>query len=158
MRLALTATALVFGALACDVPTPLAPAEPIGEVPKWGDGFATPTEAPASMLGKGGAPGTDSAMKSPGATGDWSGGDAVLGKGVFTAMCARCHGENGEGGMAGAVKVTALADAKWQASVEDRQIARTVMLGKGAMPSFMGQGLDKAKLQGVVAYIRTLKK
>ena len=159
----LLAVALVVAALSfagCNVPTPLAQAEPIGEVPKWGDGFATPTEAPASMLGNGmGNTGLPAGTKSPGDTGSWSGGDAALGKGIFTAMCARCHGDNGEGGaIPGGARATALSDAKWQASVEDRQIARAVMLGKGAMPSFMKEGLDKPKLMGIVAYIRTLKK
>ena len=35
--------------------------------------------------------------------------------------------------------------------------ARSIALGKGAMPSFMRE-LDKPKLSGVIAHIRTLKK
>jgi mono/diheme cytochrome c family protein len=175
----LWAAVLGLAAAACDVPTPLAPAEPIGEMPRWGENFATPTEQPASALGpqgpggEGGEGGTGetgeagglgntglpAGTASPGDTGSWSGGDAVLGKGVWTAMCARCHGEVGEGGsMPGGVRVPSLADPTWQASVEDKHIARSVMLGKGAMPSFMDQGLDRPKLAGLVAYIRTLKK
>jgi mono/diheme cytochrome c family protein len=154
---------LAVPSAACDVPTPLAPAEPIGEVPNWGEGFATPTEQPSSLLGSGsgqlGNTGLPAGTQSPGDTGSWSGGDPALGKGLFVALCARCHGENGEGGQVpGGAKVPSLADAQWQASVEDRQIARTVMLGKGAMPSFMKEGLDKPKLAGIVAYIRSLKK
>lgn len=163
--------AVLAGLLAaCDVPTPLAPAEPIGEVPVWGEDFATPSQQPSSLLGEGGGAaggpggglgntGLPAGTQSPGDTGSWSGGDPTVGKAVWLSMCARCHGENGEGGVVpGGAKVPALADPAWQASVEDRQIARSVMLGKGAMPSFMSQGLDRAKLQGVVAYVRSLKK
>lgn len=167
--LVLAGAAVGFAGLlgGCDVPTPLAPAEPIGEVPIWGEDFQTPSQQPSSMLGAGGGTaggglgntGLPAGTQSPGDTGSWSGGDPAVGKGVWVSMCARCHGENGEGGMVpGGAKVPSLADAAWQASIEDRQIARSVMLGKGAMPSFMNQGLDKPKLQGVVAYIRTLKK
>ena len=148
----------------CNVPTPLAPAEPIGEMPKWGDGFALPKELPGdSKLGPHmGNTDLPAGTKSPGAVGAdvFSGGDPALGKAVYTALCTRCHGDNGEGGAlpGGAGMATAFADPKWQVGIEDRQIARTVMLGKGAMPSFMKEGLDKPKLAGVVAYIRTLNR
>lgn len=154
---------------ACDVPTPLAPAEPIGEMPKWGETFATPTQhAGGSMLappqpgegtpGELGNTGLPSGTQSPGDTGEWSGGDAALGKVVWTAMCARCHGDTGEGGMQpGGVKVPALSDAAVQGALTDKQMARSIALGKGAMPSFMRE-LDKPKLSGVIAHIRTLKK
>ena len=146
---------IAFVALGCDVPTPLAPAEPIGAVPTWGEGFAVPTEQPASMLGNTGLP---AATTSPGDTGDWAGGEPALGKAVWTAMCQRCHGENGEGGaMAGNVKVPALNDPGVQAALTDRAMARSIALGKGGMPSFM-RDLDKPKLSGVIAHIRTLKK
>ncbi len=143
---------------ACDLPTPMAPAEPIGELPRWGEGFTVPRAAPASALGGGGG-GTapTSGMAKPGDTGDWSGGDANLGKGVYVALCARCHGNLGEGGaLPDGKPVSALADPAWQAKVSDKEIARTIVLGKDAMPSFMGE-LDRPKLAGVVAYIRTLK-
>lgn len=145
---------------ACDLPTPMAPAEPIGEVPRWGEGFTVPRAAPASALGAGDGATTApvGGMAKPGDTGDWSGGDANLGKGVYVALCARCHGNLGEGGaLPDGKPVSALADAAWQAKVSDKEIARTIVLGKDAMPSFMGE-LDRAKLSGVVAYIRTLKK
>lgn len=156
MRTAPLHIACLAGALAvlaaCEIPTPMAPAEPIGVVPTWGEGFATPTQAPNSMLGTN--PGQP---QSPGSTGEWAGGDATLGKGVYTALCARCHGALGEGGMApGVGAVPALADAGLQARLSDKEMARVVALGKGAMPSFMAE-LDKPKLAGVIAYIRTLK-
>ncbi|MCC7075458.1 MAG: cytochrome c [Deltaproteobacteria bacterium] len=144
---------------ACELPTPMAPAEPIGELPRWGEGFTVPRAAPASALGGGGGGTADGGgMAKPGDTGDWGGGDATLGKGVYVALCARCHGDVGEGGaLPDGKPVSSLADAAWQAKVSDKEIARSIVLGKDAMPSFMGE-LDRAKLSGVVAYIRTLKK
>ena len=59
MRVALLVpivVAVVAVLSACEVPTPLAPAEPIGEVPTWGTGFTTPTQQPTSMLGTGSPP------------------------------------------------------------------------------------------------------
>lgn len=177
LALASVAMGVVTGA-GCDVPTPLAPAEPIGELPTWGDSFAVPTEQPASMLGgnatnadapKDGAPpangakdmgnsGLPSTTQSPGDTGDWGGGDLALGKVVWTSMCAQCHGANGEGGQVpGGAKVPALADAAVQSALSDKQMARSIALGKGAMPSFM-RDLDKAKLSGVIAHIRSLQR
>lgn len=163
IRAALAAAPLLVGLGACDVPTPLAPAEPIGEVPTWGVDFATPSQQPSSLLGPGAATlgntGMPAGTLSPGATGDWSGGDPTLGKGVWTALCARCHGDDGNGGaLPGGARVPPLSDPAWQASADDRQIARSIMLGKGAMPSFMNQGLDRPKLAGLVAHIRSLKK
>lgn len=147
--------ALALVALACDLPSPNSPAEPIGELPRWGEGFTVPTTAPASALG--GGTGSPAPVK-PGDTGDWSGGDAALGKGVYVAMCVRCHGALGEGGaLPDGKQVAALSDPAWQAKTSDKEIARSIVLGKDAMPSFMGE-LDRAKLAGVVAHIRTLKK
>jgi cytochrome c553 len=172
-RLALVTLTLAVASVTtvgCDVPTPLAPAEPIGAIPNWGESFATPTEhAGGSMLAppQPGAPaagtelgntGLPAGTQSPGDTGEWSGGDPALGKGVWVAMCARCHGDSGEGGMQpGGVKVPALSDAGVQAALTDKQMARSIALGKGAMPSFMRE-LDKPKLSGVIAHIRSLKK
>ncbi len=155
---------IVLTATACDVPTPLAPAEPIGTVPTWGADFATPTQQPRSMLGAGlgGAPDEAPVMPAPGsampgAIMNFSGGDAAVGKGVFQALCVRCHGDGGEGGaLPGNIAVPPLNDATLQARLTDAQMARAISLGKGAMPPFM-QELDRDSLAGVIAYIRTLK-
>ena len=157
---------LVFTA-ACEVATPLAPAEPIGTFPTWGEDFNTPKEQPASALGMpavdgaptpsegGTASSTGAAM--PGELKSFDGGDVNLGKGIYTTLCARCHGAGGEGGaLPGAIAVPAFNDAKWQANMTDKQMARSIALGKGAMPSFMND-LDRDKLAAVIAYVRTLK-
>ena len=147
----------------CDMPTPMAPAEPIGVQPTWGEGFAqTPgTElgggvgATGGGTGMGGAPVDTAGKVSPGNTGEWT---VTLGKGIYTAMCARCHGAAGEGGaVPGVGLATAFADPKFQAEKTDKQMARVIALGQGGMPSFMKE-LDKEKLAGVIAYIRTFKK
>jgi mono/diheme cytochrome c family protein len=92
----------------------------------------------------------------PGAIKDFSGGDAVLGKGIYVQLCARCHGDTGAGGaLPGGVAVPALNDPALQARLTDAQMARGIALGKGAMPSFM-QDLDRDKLAAVIAYIRSL--
>lgn len=161
--LAVAATALLG---ACEVPTPLAPAEPIGTFPNWGADFATPAEQPRSLMGAGlgGAPGeapapgtggdaSSTGQAMPGAIKSFSGGDAVLGKGIYVALCARCHGDTGDGGaLPGGVVVPPLKGTK----LEDGPMARTIALGKGAMPSFMND-LDRDKLAAVIAHIRTLK-
>ena len=159
---------LLAASSGCDIPMPLSPAEPIGEVPTWGDSFAVPAEQAPSLLG-GPATNADAApglgntglpagTQSPGDTGDWAGGDVVLGKNIWIAMCAQCHGAEGEGGQVpGGAKVPALADAAVQSLLSDKQMARSIALGKGTMPSFM-RDLDKAKLSGVIAHIRSLKK
>lgn len=154
------ASALLGG---CEVPTPLAPAEPIGTFPNWGADFATPAEQPRSLMGTGlgGAPGeaptgTDTSSTGqamPGAIKSFSGGDAVLGKGIWVALCARCHGDTGDGGaLPGGIVVPPLKGTK----LEDGPMARSIALGKGAMPGFMND-LDRDKLAAVIAHIRTLK-
>jgi mono/diheme cytochrome c family protein len=150
----------------CNVPTPLAPAEPIGAFPTWGEGFATPQQQPRSALGPGlGAPAGDDGTATssagqamPGAVKDFSGGDPVVGKGIYVALCARCHGADGEGGaLPGNVVVPALADAALQARLTDAQMARSIALGKNAMPSFRAE-LDRDKLAAVIAYVRGWRK
>ena len=147
----------------CEVPTPLAPAEPIGTFPNWGADFATPAQQPRSLMGTGlgGAPGeaptgsetSSTGQAMPGAIKSCSGGDPVLGKGIYVALCARCHGDTGDGGaLPGGVVVPPLKGSK----LEDGPMARTIALGKGAMPSFMND-LDRDKLAAVIAHIRTLK-
>lgn len=157
-------TPLLFFA-ACEVSTPLAPAEPIGEFPVWGEDFNTPKEQPASNLAMPGAnphetgsTTSSTGAQMPGTLKSFSGGDVTLGKGIYTTLCARCHGAGGEGGaLPGGVAVPAFSDAKFQDSLTDSQMARAIALGKGGMPSFMND-LDRDKLAAVIAYIRTLKK
>jgi mono/diheme cytochrome c family protein len=59
--------------------------------------------------------------------------------------------------MPGVGSVPALNDPAFQNRATDRDIARAIAVGKGAMPSFMRE-LDRDKLSGVIAHVRSLKK
>jgi mono/diheme cytochrome c family protein len=84
--------------------------------------------------------------------GGGSGGAARSGPGydVYLANCARCHGQDGQGGvgpkLAGGAVVKAFPNRADQ--------IRLVEDGKGTMPSFKGD-LSTAEIQEVVAYTRT---
>src|SRR6266542_3984086 len=79
------------------------------------------------------------------------GGAAKSGPGydVYLANCARCHGQDGQGGvgpkLAGVV-TTDFPDAQQEIAV--------VRNGRAAMPSFKND-LSAAQIQDVVAYTRT---
>jgi mono/diheme cytochrome c family protein len=68
---------------------------------------------------------------------------------VYVSNCARCHGQEGQGGvgpqLAGVV-ATAFPDAKGEIAV--------VRDGRDGMPSFAGD-LSPAEIEDVVAYTRT---
>ncbi len=84
--------------------------------------------------------------------GGGSGGAARSGPGydVYLANCARCHGQDGQGGvgpkLAGGAVLNAFSNRADQ--------IRLVEDGKGTMPSFKGD-LSTAEIQEVVAYTRT---
>ncbi len=72
----------------------------------------------------------------------------------FKAKCAMCHGANGEGKAAmktvdfGSAEVQKMSDAELTAAITD---------GKGKMPAY-GAKLSKEQIEGLVKWIRTLKK
>ena len=80
------------------------------------------------------------------------GGGAARGPGydVYLANCARCHGQDGQGGvgpkLAGGAVVSSFPDPADQ--------IRLVENGEGTMPSFKGD-LSRAQIEDVVAYTRT---
>ena len=60
---------------------------------------------------------------------------------TYQRVCARCHGERGQGGAAptdGGPAPRDFTDAAWQESRSAAQIAEVVRTGKGSMPSFEG--------------------
>jgi mono/diheme cytochrome c family protein len=86
-----------------------------------------------------------------------SGGGATAAKSgpgydVYVSNCARCHGQDGEGGigpqLAGQV-TTNFPDAKAEIAF--------VRAGRDGMPSFAGQ-LSPTEIEDVVAYTRTALK
>jgi mono/diheme cytochrome c family protein len=80
------------------------------------------------------------------------GGAARSGPGydVYLANCARCHGQDGQGGvgpkLAGGAVVRSFPDLADQ--------IRLVENGEGTMPSFKNR-LSTAEIEDVVAYTRT---
>jgi mono/diheme cytochrome c family protein len=81
---------------------------------------------------------------------------ADTGADLFKQKCAMCHGENG----AGKGKVPALSSAEVQAKSDADHKAATekgVKTANGMMPGFGGK-LTPEQIDGLVAYIRSLKK
>ena len=84
--------------------------------------------------------------------GGGSGATAKSGPGydVYLANCARCHGQDGQGGvgpkLAGGAVVSAFPDPADQ--------IRLIEDGEGLMPSFKGK-LSRTEIEDVVAYTRT---
>jgi mono/diheme cytochrome c family protein len=94
-------------------------------------------------------------------------GDADAGKVKFQQFCATCHGPAGAGdGPASAAiqpKPRSLADAEWQATVDDDYIKKVITQGGPAvglspMMTPWGHALKGDDLENVVAYIRSLAK
>jgi mono/diheme cytochrome c family protein len=69
--------------------------------------------------------------------------------------CTPCHGAvgRGDGPRGPMLKATNLTDAAWQGSVTDEQIAKTIKLGKGAMPAF---NLPDVTIANLVKLVRIL--
>lgn len=123
----------------------LPPASPGGQAPQDAvhGGMGTVAPPTGSRVGRSGT--------------DWGGGDPAVGNLAFQALCVRCHGEAGRGGtVVEGTMVADLGSARVQA-LGDADLAAVIAQGRGVMPSFMGQ-LDLAKLRGLVAHLRTLKR
>jgi mono/diheme cytochrome c family protein len=69
--------------------------------------------------------------------------------------CTPCHGAvgRGDGPRGPMLKATNLSDPTWQSSVSDEQIAKTIKLGKGAMPAF---NLPDVTIANLVKLVRML--
>jgi cytochrome c oxidase cbb3-type subunit 3 len=78
---------------------------------------------------------------------------------VFSALCARCHGADGSGGVVVAAGVPAprnLRDAVFHSARTDDDLRYTISRGKGtAMPAF-GAALEAREIDSLIAFIRTL--
>ena len=87
---------------------------------------------------------------------------------IFFGQCVMCHGRNGMGdGPAAAnlpVKPRNYTDAKWQASVTDDEIKKTIVMGGAAvgknanMPAFTQLKDQPEVLDGLVKIIRGFKR
>ena len=76
---------------------------------------------------------------------------------TFSAVCAKCHGTDGKGGvpaMEGAAPPRNFCNAAFQASRTDEQLKQVIRKGKGGMPAF-GDLFPEADLQALVHKIRS---
>jgi mono/diheme cytochrome c family protein len=79
---------------------------------------------------------------------------------IFESKCATCHGKDGRAKTLKAKfnKARNLTDAAWQAEVSDERIYNSIANGRGKkMPAFAAK-LSRAELEGLVGYVRGLKK
>ncbi len=85
--------------------------------------------------------------------GGGSSGAAKSGPGydVYLANCARCHGQDGQGGVG--PKLAGVVTADFPDAQQEISVVRD---GRASMPSFKND-LSAAQIQDVVAYTRTLK-
>lgn len=83
--------------------------------------------------------------------------DAVTGRDLFTNACARCHSNDGSGGLPiynGGPSPRKFRDAQFQSSVTDEQIRLTIVNGKGTgMPAF-GTMFTDSQLRALVGEVR----
>jgi mono/diheme cytochrome c family protein len=78
---------------------------------------------------------------------------------TFGALCARCHGPDGAGGMPAAAGVPTprnFRDPVFQSARTDDELRDAIANGKGtAMPAF-GKALSKREVEALVAHIRSI--
>jgi len=82
-------------------------------------------------------------------------GNPDRGRGVYAGRCARCHGEDGQGGPRGG----GVADSSYLALVSDQHLRTTVIAGRSdlGMPDWRGDGsaapLTPQQVSDVVAWL-----
>lgn len=77
----------------------------------------------------------------------------------FQTHCTVCHGDNGKGQTEEGRKKKArdLTNAKWQDTIDDARIVRSITKGHDEMPAF-GKKLTGAEIKALAAEVRTLAK
>jgi mono/diheme cytochrome c family protein len=84
-------------------------------------------------------------------------GDA---RALFAQACAKCHAEDGTGGLPAAAngpRPVDLTSADWQRSRSDEEIAGAIKNGYGAMPPF-ADVLTTDQISALASYVRTLER
>jgi len=79
---------------------------------------------------------------------------------IFDSKCATCHGKDGRAKTLKAKfnKARNLTDAAWQAEASDERIYNSIANGRGKkMPAF-AKKLSRGELEGLIGYVRGLKK
>jgi cytochrome c oxidase cbb3-type subunit 3 len=96
-------------------------------------------------------------------------GDATRGKGLYKENCARCHGDDGEGGKGTGVTFSrdrelpivapALNNSGFLAAASDAMIRHTLEAGREGTPmdSFLDDGLSKQDLDDLTSYVRSFE-
>ena len=82
--------------------------------------------------------------------------DLELGKKVYAAKCASCHGADGKGNakMAGMLKIT-IPDLSGSKGKSDAELLKLLAEGKKPMPSF-AKNLSKDEMDSVLSYTKAL--
>ncbi len=77
----------------------------------------------------------------------------------FQTHCSVCHGDNGKGQTEEGRKKKArdLTNAKWQDTIDDARIVRSITKGHDEMPAF-GKKLSEAEIKALAAEVRSLAK
>ena len=76
---------------------------------------------------------------------------------LFKQYCAKCHGEDGKGQTEEGKKKGArdLSNAKWQATISDERMIRSITRGRDMMPAW-GKALTPEQIKELVKEVRTL--
>jgi len=75
----------------------------------------------------------------------------------YTSKCAGCHGSDGTGSAMGKTMGAHDFTSAQVQQMSDAQLSDIITKGKSKMPAY-GKSLKPDDIQGLVAYIRTLKK
>ncbi len=85
-------------------------------------------------------------------------GDKIDYKKIFKNECQKCHERDGKGTKRGKkLGVPAFTDAKWQASVTDEQLIKSITNGKKKMPAQKSR-LSPEEIKEMVRYVRMFDK
>ncbi len=85
--------------------------------------------------------------------------DRARGAELYAAVCARCHGPDGAGGLpvASGQSPRNFRDAAFQQSVTDGDLRRVIVQGKPpGMPAF-GTAFKAAEIDAIVAHVRSFQ-
>jgi mono/diheme cytochrome c family protein len=77
----------------------------------------------------------------------------------FQTHCSVCHGDNGKGQTEEGRKKKArdLTNAKWQDTIDDARIVRSITKGHDEMPAFRKK-LTESEIKALAAEVRSLAK
>ncbi len=76
---------------------------------------------------------------------------------LWETYCMTCHGMDGRADTEEGRKKKArnLTDAKWQATVSDERLSRSIHYGRDKMPAF-GKKLNDEQIKALIAEVRSL--